>query len=97
MPSTNIAILIKHPRLFDQAWHCAQALIDTGAKVVLYYLSANIRGKDQDAQLPILRRMDLSAECYMDDPQLANHYGLRCMPIGRLAERLKDADCVIPF
>ena len=96
-PIVNIAILIKHPRLFHQARHCARELIDAGARVVLYCLCANMSDKDQRDQLPLLRRMALAAECYLDDPQLADRYGLSFMPIGRLTEKLKDADRVMPF
>jgi hypothetical protein len=96
-PIVNITILIKDPRLFHQARHCAQELIDTGANVLLYYLCTDMPSDDQAAQLQMLRRMTLAAECYMDDPRLADRYGLSCMHIGRLAEKLKDADRVIPF
>lgn len=96
-PIVNISILIKNPRLFHQAMHCARQFIDTGARVLLYYLCANMPDKDQEAQLQQLKRMTLATECYMDDPRLADRYGLSCMPIGRLAEKLKDADRVIPF
>jgi len=96
-PIVNVAILIKDPHLFHPARHCALELIDAGAGVVLYYLCSNMSDVDQKAQLPMLRRMALAMKCYLDDPQLADRYGLSCMPIGRLAEKLKDADRVMPF
>ena len=96
-PMFNIAIVIKHPRLFHEARDCALALIDTGAKVMLYYLGAEMSENDQKDQLPLYEQMTRKAECYMDDPQLADRYGLCALPIERLAEKLKEADRVIPF
>lgn len=96
-PIVNVVILIKDPRLFHPARQCARELIDAGAGVVLYYLCSNMSDIDQKVQLPLLKRMALAAECYLDDPRLADRYGLNCMPIARLAERLKDADRVMPF
>lgn len=96
-PIVNVAILIKDPRLFHPARHCALQLIDAGARVLVYCLCADMPEEDQEAQLPLMGRMAQSAECYLDDPQLADRYGLSCMPIGRLAEKLKTADRVMPF
>ena len=93
----NIAILIKNPQLFHEARQCARALIGTGARVTIYYLAADMSKEDQKIQLPLYKQLALEAECHMDDPQLADRYGLSCLPIERLAEKLNNADRVIPF
>ena len=94
--NANIAILIKGPRLFHQARHCAGELIDTGARVLLYYLCIPMPEEIQEAQLSLLKQL-VKTECYLDDLQLAERYDLNFMPIVLLAEKLKTAERVIPF
>lgn len=90
----KIAILLKYQRRLDDALRCAKVWAERGAKVSFLCLC---RSQCQREDWNVQPLLDLDAECYTDDIELAHRFNLDCLSMASVASYLKSVDWVIPF